>query len=269
MQDEFDINININTPTTTYGQPTNLTEQIITPMNFSPGMNFSNMTYNDLVKYQRENEIQYRGNRPQSPLQRIFTDLFGLFLFYVVTFMACNFLQKYFRDKKSKFTNLIWGPYYAITGAPIITWIQDEIFGKEHRPNNYAECMMNAQEAYEECESGFFDPGCSTSFTVDKDYCRDTFPNPDRTQDIANCNQVNTDTYQTCLDKLGEPYGATTCLAPFSEISQLCKIVDYTGNDPISRYAQCIDDAPSNDLDAVMECISDFQNEENNAPVYY
>lgn len=60
--------------------------------------------------------------RPDSIVQRVFVDLFGFIAMYLLLFFACDVTQAIVNDRSLfGFEWLFFGPYYFLTGAPLMT----------------------------------------------------------------------------------------------------------------------------------------------------
>lgn len=81
-----------------------------------------NKDLNDMYKLM-EKEFKYE-KKPDSIVQRLFIDAFGVIVLYVFFFFLCDFTRS--GIKHSSFYGIKWlffGPYYYITKAPIMTRI--------------------------------------------------------------------------------------------------------------------------------------------------
>lgn len=104
------------------------------------------MIYENIIKEEYKNQINFQPNKPSSPLSRAFSDLLGAGLIYAGTFLICDIVRTL---KTGSWTGLYWmilGPWNYITGSPIITRIH-ETFG---RTTTVQDCQDNYnQQVYE------------------------------------------------------------------------------------------------------------------------
>lgn len=79
----------------------------------------------DLNKMYKLMEKEFKqSKRPDSIIQRVFTDAFGIIILYILFFFLCDFTRSALTN--SAFFGIKWlffGPYYYFTGAPIMTRI--------------------------------------------------------------------------------------------------------------------------------------------------
>lgn len=89
---------------------------------------YDELTYQALQKELNSQQVSFTPNRPTSILQRATMDIFGSILVYAATFIVCDLMRTM---KSGTWTGLPWmifGPWYALTGAPHIT----KIIGRDY-----------------------------------------------------------------------------------------------------------------------------------------
>lgn len=68
------------------------------------------------------NEELYQSNKPDSIVNRVFVDLFGVFGLYIMLFILSDFTRVVLTGGSFYGLKwLFWGPYYYFTGAPLLT----------------------------------------------------------------------------------------------------------------------------------------------------
>ena len=99
----------------------------------------------------RPREFNYERRDPGTLLNRVVTDVAGLFIGYIGFFLIANLIRS--TITKQPLYNMYWmyfGPYYYLTGAPFLTqsWeTQSRLL--EHAEGN--ECIQYTEEGYQSC----------------------------------------------------------------------------------------------------------------------
>lgn len=82
----------------------------------------TNKELDEVLKMMKK-EFKYE-KKPNSWVQRIFIDVFGAIVLYLFLFVACDFTRSVFTGSELfGFKWIIFGPYYFITDAPLLTRI--------------------------------------------------------------------------------------------------------------------------------------------------
>lgn len=101
--------------------------------------------------------------RPDSFVQRAFTDIFGVFILYITFFFLCDFTRSVLL--RSDFYGIKWlffGPYYFFTGAPLMTrmwrskkFLEDlsEFRGSELNWPDNRSCTQASNDYVTDCNS--------------------------------------------------------------------------------------------------------------------
>lgn len=163
-------------------------------------VNYDQLTYELLRKEYIEEQVddkqqRRRSRRPSGPVNRILTDVLGLFFMYAVTFVICDMIQVMVTGKWTRLEWIILGPWNYVTGMPIGHWIADELGWTEGTYSTAVNrCRSKAEEAQAECVvSNLLSPfdynECIDAAIADEEDC------------IA-----KTDEYQECM----VPYGGPT-----------------------------------------------------------
>ena len=99
------------------------------------GINYDKLTYELLLDEEKANKFTVTKTKPMGPVDRLLTDVLGLAIIYVGTFILCDLFRTF---KKGRWTSLAWmflGPWNAITGAPLlhkITKVFDSVDSKSY-----------------------------------------------------------------------------------------------------------------------------------------
>ena len=144
-------------------------------------VNYEELTYELLLEESKEDDFTVNTRKPDTFIQRIFTDLFGSLFLYMGTYVICDFMKTV---KTGKWSRLVWaflGPWNALTGMPLIHKLAQV---KEDRP--VKKCDRDYYEAATKC--------AFTNLPWDADDCI-AQAEAERTRCIK-----NTDKYDECLD---------------------------------------------------------------------
>ena len=138
-------------------------------------------SYEMLKSLYDDSQVTVHVSRPSSPLQRVFTNVFGFLALSTLTFLLTDVLRGAATGTRPPVWWFFYGPWYYITGAPLINNIVDmhRFFiemhdrdkpGRTPDPDQLAEHLANCDAEYESnkekcCDSldGTFDPTKTTS----------------------------------------------------------------------------------------------------------
>lgn len=91
---------------------------------------YDKLTYELLLDENKQDQLNVQPkNKPNGPVDRLLSDVFGLVFLYAGTFFLCDLYRTW---KTGRWTSLMWmflGPWNAMTGAPLlhrITSVFDE-----------------------------------------------------------------------------------------------------------------------------------------------
>lgn len=147
-------------------------------------------------------DITRTSNQPRSPLGRITRNIIGSLTIYFFTFLICDI---FFCINTGEWQKMVWaffGPYYAVTGAPAISWLASKRKSK---------CEKDADSKFIECIDPSklqFDPGANLECQADKIYDLDVCNGTDPSQDCVYI--ALNDTY-TAIDSGKCSYGSGLC----------------------------------------------------------
>lgn len=117
-------------------------------------VDYDQLTYELLLEAEKKSELHVETNRASSPMERIFSDVFGLLGLYIITFLVCDLLRTL---KTGNWSSLMWivlGPYKYVTGAPMITKIAEKMIDKRGDPVSH--CQTLRDDAKSACKEGSF-----------------------------------------------------------------------------------------------------------------
>lgn len=105
-------------------------------------------TYDTIIAEQRKALLKVNTRKPQSGIQRILKDVFGVTFLYFATFAACDLIRKIHTGKWTRPIMSIIGPWNALTGAPLISKIAKNL--AERDP--LQKCLDSARNTYATCD---------------------------------------------------------------------------------------------------------------------
>lgn len=119
-------------------------------------VNYDQLTYELLLEEQKEEtrDDNINPSKATTPMQRVFSDIFGLAFLYIGTFLFCNLLRTI---KTGHWTRLVWmfmGPYKMLTGAPLFTKWAENWIDKHGDP--VANCKSKYDSNVTQCTTGSF-----------------------------------------------------------------------------------------------------------------
>lgn len=184
---------------------------------------YDELTYEMLKEEMYSEQIQVNTNRPQSALQRLTTDVFGLAALYAITFLACDILRTL---KDGEWTSIVWmviGPWKALTGAPLISRLLNNL-GYAGHSKDVVKCRSEYEDAVLECQK----------------------QNVFRPLELQNCCDAAMSTQQSCIADTEEyqecVYKTTDALG---YIEKYAPGVTIHGTQSLSPEEHCMDDMQS------------------------
>lgn len=117
-------------------------------------------SYEMLSQLYEDSQKDYSVNRPSSPLQRVLTDVLGFVLLNAVTFVLTDLMRGAFTGERPGLWWFWYGPWYFITGAPLMNNIVDvhrlfvQIKDKDHTlpkptPEELAQHQQHCNDEYD------------------------------------------------------------------------------------------------------------------------
>jgi hypothetical protein len=119
-------------------------------------VNYGELTYELLLEEQKDEmrDDNINPNKATTPMQRVFSDIFGLAFLYIGTFLFCNLLRTIKTGHWSKMIWMFMGPYKMITGAPLFTKWAENWIDKNGDPVGH--CQSVYDNATRTCNTGSF-----------------------------------------------------------------------------------------------------------------
>lgn len=158
-------------------------------------VDYDQLTYEMLKKEYDESYVQVETNKPSGPVNRLFSDLFGLLLLYAGTFVVCDLIRLWHTGDWTHIWWMFLGPWTKITGSPLIHELASMLgYTGEYSPA-VARCHEKFHEQYLECGLHPFDGmmECSQKATDDQEACI-----------------KNTSEYSDCVQRYNDAYGYVT-----------------------------------------------------------